>query len=265
MRWIHYVIYGEISQQIVQDYNKGMLSDTQRALLEPREPETLYDLEADPWETNNLINDPAFQKELRKMRKALDKHLLEVNDVLFLPEYSLKTINEEQTPYVLRTSGDYELKNAWETIRLAGFRGVICKEQQLEALSSSDTLERYWAAVGLKSQVSFSAKEIDIMTSKLEDSYAPSAIYLASVVYDQTSNKKAFAILKNHLFSPDPDLALLALHNIHHMDKKRDFLEMVNRAYEQYQDEKSMELARKSAEVLLFRIDGRPLQMDMFW
>jgi arylsulfatase A-like enzyme len=61
---------------------KGKLSDLQQNLLlsPKRAKEELYDLKNDPWELNNLADDPSHAKALQKMRKALNEWIRETND-----------------------------------------------------------------------------------------------------------------------------------------------------------------------------------------
>src|SRR5690625_7200128 len=58
----------------------------QNAFWNSKPPEELYDTENDPWEVNNLANDPAYSEVLDRMRIAnLDK-LLKIKDAGFIPE-----------------------------------------------------------------------------------------------------------------------------------------------------------------------------------
>jgi arylsulfatase A-like enzyme len=61
---------------------KGKLSDLQQNLLlsPKRAKEELYDLKNDPWELNNLADDPSYAKALQKMRKALNEWIRETKD-----------------------------------------------------------------------------------------------------------------------------------------------------------------------------------------
>ena len=62
---------------------KGKLNDLQKKLLlsPKRAKEELYDLRNDPWELNNLADDPDHSKTLQKMRKTLNRWIRETGDL----------------------------------------------------------------------------------------------------------------------------------------------------------------------------------------
>jgi len=55
-----------------------------------RDPEELYDVEADPHEVMNLAGDPAFADTLERLRAALDRRLAEHEDLGLVPEAELR-------------------------------------------------------------------------------------------------------------------------------------------------------------------------------
>jgi hypothetical protein len=55
-----------------------------------RDPEELYDTDADPHEIHNLANDPARQSDLLRMRSAMDEWLDSADDLGRIPEESLR-------------------------------------------------------------------------------------------------------------------------------------------------------------------------------
>ena len=51
-------------------------------MLSPeRAKEELYDIKNDPWELNNLADDPEYSKTLQKMRKTLNQWILDTGDL----------------------------------------------------------------------------------------------------------------------------------------------------------------------------------------
>ena len=63
------------------------MNPVQAYLMQPRKPaEELYDLKEDPWETRNLIGDPALREEAEKLRRVLRQWERESNDQGRKPE-----------------------------------------------------------------------------------------------------------------------------------------------------------------------------------
>ena len=61
-------------------FKQGKLPREQAAYFQPKAKEELYDLEKDPFELRNLVDDPALSGTLHKMRAALDQWIIETND-----------------------------------------------------------------------------------------------------------------------------------------------------------------------------------------
>ena len=62
-------------------HRAGRLTPAQRFLfVEPRPFEELYDLDADPYSLNNVVDEPEFREELYKLRTLLDNWRVETGD-----------------------------------------------------------------------------------------------------------------------------------------------------------------------------------------
>ena len=76
--------YLEIGRQL---YREGKLNEVQSFIWLPtRVPEEFYDLENDPHETKNLVNDPAYAAELERHRKLLEDWIKSTDDKGQYPE-----------------------------------------------------------------------------------------------------------------------------------------------------------------------------------
>ena len=69
----------------------------------PRPAEELYDREADPWELNNLAEDPAYADLLAAMRSVLDRWIAETGDKGQIPE-SEEAYDAEMAVYLSQVS-----------------------------------------------------------------------------------------------------------------------------------------------------------------
>jgi arylsulfatase A-like enzyme len=73
----------EITRQLFQE---GKLDEVQAFKWQKRLPEELYDLENDPHETINLVNDPAHAEALAEHREILAKWAKQTDDQGQYPE-----------------------------------------------------------------------------------------------------------------------------------------------------------------------------------
>ncbi len=127
-------------------FGQEELSPVQRAFFEPREPEALYDLRRDPYETRNLAEDPAYREVLSEMRGLLNQWVRSMPDLSFYPEPHLRREAfdnpvrfgqaHRQTIDALADIADLELLPFKEA------RAGIA-----EALRSADPLMNYWGLI----------------------------------------------------------------------------------------------------------------------
>ena len=82
--------YKQLGYQQWRDlYEANKLNPGQARFFEPKQPEELYDLEADPYETNNLANKEEYQNILKELRTNLNRRVSKMPDLSFYPEFYL--------------------------------------------------------------------------------------------------------------------------------------------------------------------------------
>lgn len=80
--WVPYRNRHPILQEMYRLHIEGELNEAQSLMFKPCRPaEELYDTEADPFEINNLADDPAYADDLKRLRAALDAWIDEVGDM----------------------------------------------------------------------------------------------------------------------------------------------------------------------------------------
>ena len=154
-----YRIYGQFVWYMFQTpttrvwrdlYEAGRLSPAQRAFWETKPPEELYDLRADPDEVRNLVGDPQHSSTLRRLRRALRRHLFAIRDLGFLPEPELHARTGDVAPYDFgRDEGRYPLALIFEVAELATRPDIPALPQLTAALGHANSVVRYWGTVGL--------------------------------------------------------------------------------------------------------------------
>jgi len=91
MPYLQPQIYRELNyptrEPLMQMYARKKLNKVQARFFQANKPqEELYDLKNDPWEINNLAENPKYQNELKRLRQVLEMRLTEVGDKGATPE-----------------------------------------------------------------------------------------------------------------------------------------------------------------------------------
>ncbi|WCJ58517.1 sulfatase-like hydrolase/transferase [Fontisphaera persica] len=133
-------------------FQKGQLTEVQSRFWQPKPPEELYDLEADPHQINNLANVPAYAATLQRLRQALRNHLLATRDLGFLPESELheRARAARLTPYEMgRDDSKYPLGKILAAAELASGLKPEALPALRQALRDQDSAVRYWGVMGI--------------------------------------------------------------------------------------------------------------------
>ena len=127
-------------------HEKNELNHAQSRFFEPRAPELLFDLEADPFETNNLADDVGHVDVLSDMRARLTRQVKEMPDLSFYPEpYLIDNAFDDPVKFGQKHKGDIENYVDIANLSLSDFEEI---KMEIEThLQSSDPWERYWALV----------------------------------------------------------------------------------------------------------------------
>jgi arylsulfatase A-like enzyme len=123
---------------------EGRLTPLQERFWREKPSEELYDLRTDPDQLDNVARDPGRRRVLRRLRQALDKHMLKIKDNGFIPEGSTLEGYEQS-----RARAGYPLRRV---MRIAQ-RAIERDPKNLDTLSASlrdaNEVVRYWAVQGL--------------------------------------------------------------------------------------------------------------------
>lgn len=122
----------------------GKLTAEQDRFFQPKAFEELYDLQADPDEVNNLIDQPAGLTAARRLRTALDRHMLAINDNGFLSEGA-----KGEGYFESRDRSNYPLKTLMLVAAAAARRDPRNCTRFEKLLESPVMAVRAWAARGL--------------------------------------------------------------------------------------------------------------------
>lgn len=127
-------------------YHRGELNSVQRQFFEPRDAEALYDLDVDPYETENLAKDPAYRQALMEMRELLTGWVKGMPDLSFFPEPLLRDQAFED-PVAF---GQQHRETIAELVDIADLALQSFEKAQEgigQALDSGDPLKIYWGLI----------------------------------------------------------------------------------------------------------------------
>lgn len=233
LRYIRYMEIADVKQQMRNDFKKGKLDKFQQSLFAPRAPEVLFDIKNDPWEMNNLAQDPKYNKQLLNLRENLIKHMINEKDVLLLPEYETNEISKSQILFEYRQdSNKFPVNEICEAASLSGFRGKEIAVKQIAMLNSPDKFIRYWAIIGLRSQPSEILKfyQTEIIKA-INDTYPPIATTASAIAFQEFANESGRERLKQFCTDPNMDISLMAVNYLLYLDNKAPFIETVKLVY----------------------------------
>jgi arylsulfatase A-like enzyme len=232
-RYIRYMEIGEIKQQMRKDLADKKLNPLQKSLFEPRPAEFLFDIENDLWETKNLADDPEYKPVLEKMRNLLKQEVLQSRDVMFLPEYEIGLLSESTTAYEFRmTDKNYPINNIYGAASLAGFRGKELAAKQVELLKSPNTIVRYWAMLGLRSQNKEDLQSFsDDILKSMGDKYPPVAVTASAIAYGMFNDKTAGENLKKFCADENLQVSLMAINYLLYTEKREPFVETIREVH----------------------------------
>jgi len=132
-----------------QLYDDGKLRPPQTAFWEPKPPEELYDLQADPFEVNNLASSKSHEAIRKQLRQALEKHLVETHDLGFVPEGERIRLAGKEPPGKWATDeSNYPIKKVLEAADVASLLQPEAVRSLEAGLASPNSVVRHWSAMG---------------------------------------------------------------------------------------------------------------------
>lgn len=139
--------YKQLAYQEWQSlYEEGELNKVQSAFFEDREPEMLFDIETDPYETKNLIGNPEYSKISKDMRQRLNSWVKEMPDLSFFPEHFLIE-NAIDNPVEFGRLHKTKIQKYIDVSNLCLSEFDDVKQELTNSLNSKDPWERYWGLI----------------------------------------------------------------------------------------------------------------------
>jgi len=183
---------------------QGNCNEIQQKFWQTKPAEELYDTENDPWEVNNLAEDPAYREVLERMRKAYREKVLAIRDAGFIPEAELADLSAQQPVYDFMRSGKADpekLLSAAETATRDARPEVLAG-----MLDDPSPAVRYWAVTGMVIAGEASRTQLERIVAATRDSAENVKITAAEALYqlgETSGGRKALleALGSSNLFA----------------------------------------------------------------
>ncbi|MFH0843371.1 MAG: sulfatase [Bacteroidota bacterium] len=149
MQHVDYLFNAASARSWEEAFREGKTDEVQSRYFLPKPVEELYDTENDPWEINNLADDPAYRKMLLRMRKAETAWMNEVRDAGLIPETDYDQFMGDGSMYDHMRSPDCPFSDLMKASETALSANAGNLKKFVRYLNSDNSAVRYWGATGL--------------------------------------------------------------------------------------------------------------------
>lgn len=187
----------------------GKLSEESLKMFKPKAVEELYDLQKDPNELHNLVEDPQYKEVKNKLHKKVKDHIVETRDTGFMAEGQMMASGENSSVYeAARDTSQYRPEHVLEIAELVG---QIQDLNQLEKyIQSQDPSVRFWALNAIDAFEGNISSQKENVLAALEDSSSPNRGLAAEILMNKLNRpKEALKAFEDLLQHPENEIALL--------------------------------------------------------
>lgn len=198
----------------------GKCNEIQSAFWKTKPNEELYDTEKDPWEVNNLANDPAYREVIQRLRLVTKEQAIKIKDTGFIPEGE-RTIRAGSVPlYDFMRTGTEPFEAIVEAADLATLGEKKNLGQMIHWLKNEDSAIRYWAATGLLILKEDARPAIAPLKEAISDPSPDVVIVAAEALYYLGEKEAGLNAMLGALNHPDVSVRTHALNAIDYTGEK---------------------------------------------
>ncbi len=202
-------------------HQEGKLNEVQDRFWNEKPMEELYDTVNDPWEVNNLAEEPQYQDILNRMRKALRQWVIDSRDPGYLPEAEMVMRGKDSTIYQMgQDPQQVDQKRIMQVLDVANQRDAANLPQLIGWLDDNDAAVRYWAAEGCLALKDKAKPAQDALSKALEDDSPNVRIAAAEALLTFQQSEKALQVLKDGVFHENEWVRLQAANALDYQDEK---------------------------------------------
>ncbi|MDX1636353.1 MAG: sulfatase-like hydrolase/transferase [Balneolaceae bacterium] len=180
-------------------YLEGNVNETQQRFFRTKPAEELYHIASDPYNVNNLAEDPQHREVLERMRKAGTEWRRQMNDLGFIPEETIDSLRGDRSLYQAVRSDDIPVDMIMETAEMATRNTADHLRELAERLNHNDPSVRFWAATGF-SVIADIPGTVEQELRKITDDPSPAVrTAVAEALYRNGNREQAMGILNEIL------------------------------------------------------------------
>jgi arylsulfatase A-like enzyme len=230
-------------------YKNGECNETQSRFWEPKPVEELYDTENDPWEVNNLANNPEYKEVLERMRSANKNWMARIYDTGFIPEADRVERAGDIPMYDYMRSGKIELEPIVEAAETATLGNPENLELLKSYLKNEEPAIRYWGATGLLILKNEARPAIPELKEALNDESSSVVNVAAEALYNLGEKEAAKEALLSVLENPGEFARCHALNVIDCIEEEspeivEEVVQMINSAESNTRNKYDMRAAK---------------------
>jgi len=177
----------------------GMLPPESQKMFQPKPLEELYDLQNDPYELNNIIDDTRLSDVVQTMRQRLDDWVLQTRDTGFLHEAEMMIRTGNDTVYEMaRDLKRYDIEPIYKAAKLVGDESVDV-DSLVSKLNSPNSGVRFWIVTALLAKGKEAERAISALEKLLDDVSASVQVSAAETLCNLDHCEKPLKVLETHL------------------------------------------------------------------
>ncbi|WP_167605229.1 sulfatase [Maribellus sediminis] len=182
MQHLDYLFRASSAQAWEDAFKAGKTNQIQSLAFLEKPLEELYDTENDPWEINNLAENPEYAEVLERMRKAETEWMRETRDVGLIPEMDYQYFAGQGALYDYMRSEDCPFEELLEAAQQATIPDTDI-EYFIRNLQNENRAIRYWGAVGLLIHRDKAASAVNALKVAVTDSSSAVATLAAETLF----------------------------------------------------------------------------------
>ncbi len=206
-----YSDHSALRREIATLRDAKRLNSNQLTFAADQKPvEELYDASLDPFQLDNLADDPRVSDVLQRMRSAHRKWVFETRDIGFLPESIVWDRLRDASPWDVAQDHDrYALDHTLSAAQSVGRESTLA--EHTTRCQAVDPAVRFWGVISLRCQGKQTTSSRSLLLELLNDPVAAVRIEAASALLSAAESQPATNRLLSEVRGDNVDVILRAM------------------------------------------------------